>query len=134
MDGKLNLRILLPTREAVSKQVDAVNLTAAEGEVGILPGHAALLAALVPGPATIRDGASVEHWAIGPGFMEVKDDVVTVFARTAESAEEIDLERARRRLAERQEQLRTQMSEVEISKAELSLKKQLVRLQVGERR
>ena len=68
--SKLTLRILLPSREAVSRHVDSVNLTATEGEVGILPGHAALLATLRPGPALIRDGASVEHWAIGDGFLE----------------------------------------------------------------
>jgi len=134
MDGKLNLRILLPTREAVSKPVDAVNLTAAEGEVGLLRGHAPMLAALAPGPATIRDGASVEHWAIGTGFFEVRDDVVTVFARTAELAADIDVERARRRLAERESQLREKLSDLDLAKAELSIKKQLARLQVAERR
>ena len=130
--SKLTLRILLPSREAVSRHVDSVNLTATEGEVGILPGHAALLATLRPGPALIRDGASVEHWAIGDGFLEVRDDVVTALVQTAESRESIDVARAQKRKAEREAELKRQgLSEFEMKRAELSLAKQLARLKVA---
>ena len=130
--SKLHLRILLPSREAISRPIDAVNLTAAEGEVGILPGHAALLAALKPGPASVKDGATTDKWALGEGFLEVHDDTVTVLVQTAERAADIDVERARRRRAEREAQLRADsLSELEMRRAELSLLKQLARLRAA---
>ena len=133
MAGKLTLKLLVPTRAAASREVDSINLTAMEGEVGILPGHAALLAALKPGPAAVRDGSAVEHWALGEGVLEIHDDVVTVLARSAERSDEIDVDRARRRLAEREAEIaREHASEIELKRAELSLAKQLVRIRVAE--
>lgn len=130
--AKLKLRVLLPGRHAVDQLVDAVNVTAAEGEVGILPGHAALLAALKPGPATFRDGGKSDHWALGEGFLEVHDDEVTVLVQTAEHSSEIDVERARRRKDEMEARMKGEgMNELELRRAEISLLKQLARLHVA---
>ena len=130
--AKLSLRVLLPGREAVSRQVDSVNVTAVEGEIGILPGHAALLAALKPGPATFKDGGQADLWALGDGFLEVHDDQVTVLVQTAEHSSEIDVERARRRKDEVEGRMKGgDLSELEMRRAELSLLKQLARLQVA---
>lgn len=130
--SKLQLRIVLPSREAVSQEADSVNLTAFEGEVGILPGHAALLAGLKPGPASIKEGGTVEKWALGEGFLEVHDDTVTALVQTAERASEIDVDRARRRKAELEEQIRAgKLGEFELRRAEISLMKQVARLAVA---
>ena len=130
--AKLTLRVLLPGREAVSKAVDSVNVTASEGEIGLLPGHAALLAALKPGPATFKDGGVSDQWALGEGFLEVHDDLVTVLVQTAEHSSEIDVERARRRKEEVEGRMKgADLSEVEMRRAEISLLKQLARLHVA---
>ena len=138
MADKLTLKLLVPTRAAVSRAIDSVNLCATEGEVGILPGHAAFLTALRPGPATLRDGASVEYWALSEGVLEVHDDTAMVLVRAAERSDEIDVERAKRRMAEREAELKgaqlpegERMSEVAMLRAEASLAKQLVRLRVA---
>lgn len=130
--AKLNLRVLLPGREAVNASVDSVNVTASEGEVGILPGHAAFLAALKPGPATFRDAGKADVWALGEGFLEVHDDQVTVLVQTAEHASEVDVDRAKKRMAEVEARLKGEgLSEMELRRAEISLLKQLARLNVA---
>lgn len=132
MDAKLTVRLLVPTRAAILREVDSVNLCATEGEVGILPGHAAFLTALKPGPATLRDGGAAEHWALSEGVLEVHDDTATVLVRAAERSDEIDVERAKRRMAEREAELKAEhASDVEILRAEASLAKQIVRLRVA---
>ena len=134
MDDELQLRILTPGREALAVPVDSVNLTASEGEVGILPGHAALLTALRPGPATVVTGGQTHHWALGGGFLEVADGRVTALVQSAESADQIDVERAEARRRAREEELkREQLSEFEMKVAEVSLEKQLTRIQVAGR-
>ena len=129
--ARLQLRILLPGREAVSREVDSFNATTVEGEVGLLPGHAALLAALKPGPAWFKDGATIDRWALGEGFLEVHDDLVTVLVQTAEHSSEIDVERAARRREEMEARLKAASDELQMRRAELSLAKQLARLHVA---
>ncbi len=132
MSDELNLRILLPSRQAVGAKVASVNLTAVTGELGILPGHAALLAALRPGAAWYRAGETTERLALGDGFLEVRDDVVTVLVQSCERAADIDVERARRRKAECLERLRVGgLSEFETQQVERSVLKQQARLSVA---
>jgi F-type H+-transporting ATPase subunit epsilon len=132
MADRLTLRILLPTREAVSRKVDSVNLPGSEGELGILPGHAPLLAMLRPGAAWFKDGAEIGRLALGDGFLEVKDDVVTAMVQTAERAEDIDVARAERRRAEVDAKLRRDdLEAIELERARISMMKQLARLEVA---
>ena len=76
-----------------------------EGELGILPNHAPLLAALAPNELRIdKAGGGSEHIFVGGGFLEVLPDRVTVLAAVAEHTSEINLERAeasRRAIADR---------------------------------
>ena len=134
MADRLHLRILTPNREVLAAEVDSVVLPAEQGECGILPGHAALLATLQPGQAEWRTGSQTGALALSDGFLEVSDDAVTVLVRSAEVSEEIDADRAQARLEEREAELRRlDLSEHEMRVAELSLQKQLVRLQVAKR-
>ena len=134
MADKLSLKLLTPTRPAILREVDSVNLTAQEGEVGFRPGHAAFLASLAPGPAVLRDGESAETWALSGGIVEIHDDVVTVLVQAAERASEIDVERARRRLTELETRLREhEMSPAELARTEASISKQQIRIAVAGR-
>ena len=133
MTGKLHFRILTPTREVLSRQVDYATLTAAEGEVGILPGHAALLAALKPGEAWFRDGAETGYFALSDGFLEVSNDVVTALVRSAEPSHEMDVVRAERKRAEAEARLKEELDERELEMALASVEKQVVRIQVARR-
>ena len=67
---------------------DVRELTApgAYGEIGILPDHAALVTTLEPGVLSYRQDGGVVRLAIGGGFAEVRDNVVTVLADSAEPA------------------------------------------------
>lgn len=94
-DQKLHLKVVTPTRVVVDEHVDEVSLPGALGELGVLPGHAALLAGLRIGELSYRQGVR-EHWlALQWGFAEVSGDDVTVLADVAERPAEIDVEAAR---------------------------------------
>jgi F-type H+-transporting ATPase subunit epsilon len=73
---------------------DFVLATGADGELGILPNHAPLLATLKPGPLRIDSEGKSEVIFVGGGFLEVLPERVTVLADVAERAEEISEERA----------------------------------------
>jgi F-type H+-transporting ATPase subunit epsilon len=86
----LALSIVTPTRAFVETDADSVYAPGSEGEFGVLPGHAPLLAALKPGVVRYTEGGRTRRVAIGGGFAEVSQARVIVLAPTAESPEQID--------------------------------------------
>jgi F-type H+-transporting ATPase subunit epsilon len=127
---RLLLELVTPERRVLSEEVVEVRIPGVLGELGVLPGHTPLLTVLGTGPlAYTRDGR--EHrLALQGGFAEVLPDRVTVLAQLAELPSEIDLEAARRQLAEAEAALPKAAAESldEISDA---LRLAVTRLEVG---
>lgn len=92
--AQLQLDIITPNRSLICQEVDYVSATGVDGEFGILPGHAPLLAALCVGSLYFRIGDTVHYVFIGGGFLEVLDNRVTVLTEVAEMARDIDVDRA----------------------------------------
>lgn len=101
----LQLEVATPERMLVQEEVAEAQIPTVNGFVGILPGHAPLLAELATGYMHFTAGARRWFLAIHGGFLEVKDDHVRVLADIGERAEDIDVERARRARERAQEQL-----------------------------
>ncbi len=130
---KLHLEIVTPERRVLAKDVDEVILPGAEGSFGVLPGHAPLLAALGPGVAVVKALGKQETLAISGGFAEVGPERVTVLAETAERAEEVDKDRARRKLEELGGKLRTEIPAGDEVVLRLRIAKQVARITAAER-
>ena len=128
----LELRIVTPERLIVSEQVDEVEIPGSEGYFGVLPGHTPLLADLAVGELWYRKGQEKTYLSIAHGFVEVLPDRVTVLARIAEKAEEIDVARAEE--AKKRAEARLQdAKDVDYDRARAALQKSLSRLQVASR-
>ena len=132
----LLLEIVTPERLAYSDVVDSVQLPGSEGELGVLPHHAPLLAMLGIGELRIRKGGTEESFAIVGGFLQVRPDKVVVMAETADLASEIDLELAQeaKREAERALEGAAHTDTVDLSAARANLQQALLRIRVAERR
>ena len=131
----LTLEIVTAEQRVLNETgLDAVIAPGSEGQLGILPRHAPLMTMLAPGELRARRGADEIVLAIGGGFLEVRDDIVTVLADTAEQAEDIDVERAEEARRRAEEQLRTRPGEVNLAAAQAALRRSLIRLRVAERR
>lgn len=76
-------------------EADIVVIPASEGEMGVLPGHAAVLTTMGFGELLIRKGNAEERFAIYGGVVDVRPDKVVVLADLAESSYDIDSENAR---------------------------------------
>jgi F-type H+-transporting ATPase subunit epsilon len=131
----LQLEIVTPERLAYSDTVDSVVLPGAEGEMGVLPHHAPLLATLGVGELRIRKGGEEEFFAIAGGFVQVRPDKVVVMAETADMAAEIDLEKAQEARREAERALESGYSEgADLSLARAQLQQALLRIRLAERR
>lgn len=116
----VTLRVVSVERSLFEGEVDFIVANGADGELGILPRHAALMTILKPGALKIRQGDQEQLLFVGGGFLEVLPDRVTVLADVAEHADEISVERAeeaRRRAQERLSGQLTASEEVEFQNA-----------------
>src|SRR5262249_25101252 len=124
--------IMTPERLVMQTQADSVIIPAAEGELGILPHHAPLLAQLEPGQIRLRQGEKLELFAVSGGFVEVEGNKLSIFAETAEMAQEIDVERARQAAERAKAEIKAARTDVDLAQAEASLRRALARLRVTE--
>ncbi|MDI9440558.1 MAG: F0F1 ATP synthase subunit epsilon [Firmicutes bacterium] len=129
----LQLRVLTQERTVVSKEVEYVKLPGKDGSFGIMSGHAPLMAPLEMGIVEFgpREGKK-RKVALGGGFVEMRDNQLTVLARTAELDEEIDVLRAREAKERAERRLAESRDEIDYHRARLALQRALLRLKVAE--
>lgn len=127
-----HLQVLTPERTVVSTEVEYVRLPGVDGTFGVLAGHQPLMASLDIGVLEFGPfHGKRRKIALGGGFVEMRGNQMTVMARTAELAEEIDVLRAREAKRRAEERLRSRQSDVDVTRAQVSLQKALLRLKVA---
>lgn len=134
LPDSIELVIVTPERQLLRESVVEVVLPGADGELGILPGHAPLITELGIGELRFRGagGKDEVHLAIIRGFAEVLTDRVTVLAETAELAEEIDVERAKQALERARARIAASDPDIDWDRASAALQRALIRIKVGE--
>ncbi|WP_421993761.1 ATP synthase F1 subunit epsilon [Roseococcus sp.] len=95
------LELVSPEKLLLSRQVEMVVIPAAEGEMGVLPGHAPMIVALRGGVIrVIEGGKDVDRLFVAGGFAEITPERVTVLADEATPVVELSKAEAERRIAE----------------------------------
>lgn len=136
----LEVELVTPERPVLKTRSAGVVLPAYEGEMGVLPGHISFLVQLAPGQARLEPapeetgGGATRLLAVSGGFAEVGPERVSIFAETAEMAEEIDAERARQSLekAKAEASASTGLDPLALAQAEAAMRFAQVRLKVAE--
>ena len=128
----MQVAVVTGESELFRGEAEEVIAPGVEGELGILPHHAALLTALKTGEMRIKMGNAEEDLFISGGFLEVFNNTVTVLADVAEHAEDIDQARAEeaRRLA--RERLSDAKDERERARLTGALERATMRLRIVE--
>lgn len=103
----LQLLVVTPERTVVETEADEVQLPGAQGYLGILPGHAALITLLKAGVLSFRRSGRSEAFAVSSGFAEILNDRVSVLADSAEPGTEIDAGAAERERTKAQEEMKS---------------------------
>lgn len=100
----LHVELVSPERAVWTGEADMVIARTVDGEIGILPEHAPVLGALVPGAVRIsRSGGEGELVAaVHGGFLSVTDSGVSILAEVVELSDGIDTARAREALSRAQ--------------------------------
>lgn len=131
MAEKIELEVVTPERRLLSEPVDMVTVPGLGGELGILPGHTPLISQLKTGVLSYLQGGKTFQLHVSGGFVEVRDDHVSVLADVAERPEEIDAARARLSRERLEKQLNAWSgTEEDFEIARAKLDRSLVRLQL----
>ena len=85
-----HFELVSPEKIAFSGEVDQVDVPGAEGDFGVLAGHAPLVSLLRPGVMTVYAGGEQSKIVVLGGFAEVGPGGLTVLADVATSVEEVD--------------------------------------------
>ena len=109
--ANLEVHLVTPEREVWTGEADFVTARGVDGDLGVLPGHAPLLAALAVGPVFIDAGGSRTAVVVDGGFLHVAhdDDVtrVDILAEHALLSDELGQDSAESR-EQRAEELRSE--------------------------
>ena len=134
LPSHLSLQIVTPDRAVIHEEVDAVEIPAADGSLGVLPGHTPLLTTLRVGQLRYRKGEEQQFMLIAFGFAEVLPDRVTILAQVAERPEEIDAARADAARMRAETRFARPAGDIDFERARIAMMKSLVRLQVETKR
>ncbi|MDR3592261.1 MAG: F0F1 ATP synthase subunit epsilon [Negativicutes bacterium] len=132
MANQIRLDIVTPERIVYSEDVNMVIARATDGDIGVLPGHAPLVAGLDIWPLRVLTEESEIHISLCSGFIEVRPEKVTILAGCAELPEEIDVKRAEAAKERAESRLREVAPEIDVERAEAALRRALVRLRVAD--
>ena len=135
MADQLQLEVVTPERRVLSEPVNSVTVPGRNGEMQLLPGHAALISELKTGVLAYNQDGTTQQLHVSGGFVEVSDDRVSVLAEIAERPEEIDAARARLAREHTEKQLSAWSgTEEDFEKARVKLERSMVRLQLASSR
>ncbi|MDI6716485.1 MAG: F0F1 ATP synthase subunit epsilon [Actinomycetota bacterium] len=134
MANKLICEVVSPERVVYSGEAEMVVARGVEGELGIMAHHIPIVTPLEIGELRVIREDGVEYIAVMGGYLEFRDNKMTVLADIAELASQIDVARAQLKKEERERELaEAKASDEALLQAEISLKKALLRLKVAQR-
>ena len=123
-----DLEIISPERTFYKGQVNYLEHTTIEGEVGIYKNHIPMTNVVVPGIVTIHEADGVKEAALHSGFMVILQDSVKIMAEVAEWPDEIDENRANEAKIRAERRLKEGGSGIDYVRAEAALKRSIARL------
>jgi F-type H+-transporting ATPase subunit epsilon len=88
--ASLHFELVSPEKLVFSGEVEQVDVPGAEGDFGVLAGHAPFVTTLRPGILTVHGGGAVQQIVVLGGFAEVSAEGLTVLADVAEAVEGVD--------------------------------------------
>ncbi|MBL1228049.1 F0F1 ATP synthase subunit epsilon [Enterococcus sp. BWB1-3] len=99
MDNVLTVNVMTPDGLVYDHRARIVVARTTDGEIGILPKHAPIIVPLAIDEVRIKRTDADTHvdWiAVNGGILEVRDNIVSIIADSAERERDIDVSRAER--------------------------------------
>ncbi|MBR3772555.1 MAG: ATP synthase F1 subunit epsilon [Clostridium sp.] len=132
-DKYFKVKVISPDRVFFEGEADFLELKTSEGDIGILAGHIPLTAIIAPGVMKITKDGEIKEASLLEGFIEILPDQVTILAESCEWPDEIDINRAKEAKIRAERRLAGGEGGINYPRAEMALRKALIRIELGER-
>ncbi|MBE5946767.1 MAG: ATP synthase F1 subunit epsilon [Lachnospiraceae bacterium] len=131
-DKTMQIKIIAPDRPFYEGEVTFIEFNTTEGILGIYPKHIPMTVVIAPGVLKIEEnGGETKEAALHSGFAEILGDSITILAESVEWPDEIDVKRAEE--AKVRAERRIEDDSMDLNRAELALKRSIVRMQLTKR-
>ncbi len=127
---KIFVEIIQPKRTLVNGEYDQIIIPGVEGDFGVLANHTPFITKIRPGILELISNNKSEEFAIHDGYVSVQNNQVKIVCETIESKEDIDIERAKKAKERAEKRIKSNQENIDFRRAELALKRALVRLNV----
>jgi F-type H+-transporting ATPase subunit epsilon len=122
MAEQIQFELVSPERLVVGRPVEMVVVPGAEGDFGVLPGHAPLISTVRPGVIAVFDNGQVqERIFVAGGFTEVTGERCTVLAEQALAVGDIDRGKVDLELKDARDDLGDAKTDADRALAELAI-------------
>ncbi|MDG2249553.1 MAG: F0F1 ATP synthase subunit epsilon [Gammaproteobacteria bacterium] len=122
MATTMHCDIVSAEKSIFSGRVQMIIAAGSLGDLGIAPGHAPLLTAIIPGPVKlILESGEEEVFYVSGGFLEIQREVVTLLSDTAIRADDVDEVAAVKAVEDAEKAIANQGAEFEYSAAAAQL-------------
>ena len=129
-DNSFIVKITAPDRLFYSGNADMIELTTTEGQIGVYKGHIPLTAVIAPGTVRIYETeGQVKSAALISGLVEILQDKVEILAEDILWPDEIDVKRAEEARIRAERRIAEKATDTNLARAELALKKAVVRIE-----
>jgi len=129
MASTVHCSIVSAEEEIFAGPVEMVVATGTIGELGIMPGHTALLSGIKPGPVKlILEGGEEDYFYASGGYIEVQPTSITILADTAIRADNLDEAAALEAQKKVERELSDQKADFDYSRVQADLQEQAAML------
>lgn len=129
--NKIHIKVIQPTQVRIDKEYDHVIVPGVDGDFGISFDHTPFITKIRTGVLQLFQNEKCEEYAIHDGFVTVENNIITIVCDTIEKKDEIDIVRANASRERAEERLKSSKENINFRRAEASLKKALVRLELN---
>ena len=130
-DAKMTVKIIAPDRTFFEGDVSFIEFNTIEGIIGVYPRHIPMTVVIAPGILKLETDEGMKEAALHSGFAEILGDSIKMLAESVEWPDEIDRHRAEE--AKIRAERRIKESAMDQNRAELALKRAVVRLALTNR-
>lgn len=130
MADLFKLHIITPEKAFYEGDASMVELTTTEGNIGVYKNHVPMTLIVAPGVLRIHEEGGNREAALMSGFIQILPEEITIMAEVAEWPEDIDVDRAKEAKIRAERRISQGSGGIDIARAELALRKALVRLEV----
>lgn len=134
MAKTIHLEVAAPDRQVFAGDVEQLQAPAADGYLGVLPGHAPLITELGTGVLSFVNGDGVTRYLmVDQGLMEVLPDRVRVLTNQALWETEVNVERARTALGRATDLFHEHDYEAAVEEAQAAVARAQARIEAYQR-